>query len=182
MWRTTTCAVPPSTSIDTPMFWAVQRGSATGLARGNRHLSRYRPLRRHHPARAGAWLGGADGIDGASDRTAITPAAITQVSRRRVILGIRVPRLGRFGPPPPARKGMASGQSRYSGTASLFLPATVPRRGYRRRREGGSPPPSRVRLSRYFARWRSSRITAATPETETPRFLPSSESRRPPRR
>ena len=62
--------------------------------------------------------------------------------------------------------------SRYTqGEAVTFSPHESPRRGYRRRREGGSPPPSRVRLSRYFARWRSSRITAATPETETPCFF-----------
>ena len=101
MWRTTTVAIPPSTSIDTPMFWTVQRGSASGVVSTGIVISAAAD-RSIVAIRLGLEPEGSEGRTASTApaiRTAITPVAITQVSRRRAIPGIRVARLGRFGPP-----------------------------------------------------------------------------------
>lgn len=83
----TTLAVPPSTSIDTPMFWAVQRGSAsavvcTGIAVPRAADSSVVAVSiGAEPKGLEEWTASIM----PATRTAITPTAITQVSCRRSI-------------------------------------------------------------------------------------------------
>jgi hypothetical protein len=135
-WRTTTCAVPPSTSIDTPMFWTVQRGSPSGVVSTGIVIAPAAD-RSIVATRLGLEPEGSERTASTvpATRTAITPAAITQVSCRRVTLGVRVPRLGRFRPPLPFRK-----RSRLRLRASLPLLRYVAASAMVQERKRGRPP------------------------------------------
>jgi hypothetical protein len=93
-------AVPPRTSIESARFWTVQRGSDSGVVTAASVV---------FPAdRSVAFSRLGDDADGSVERmastvpatrTAITPLAITQVSRARVILGVRAPDFGKSSRP-----------------------------------------------------------------------------------
>jgi hypothetical protein len=98
------------------MFWTVQRGTASGVVSTGIVISPAAD-RSVVAIRLGLEPEGSEERTASTApaiRTAITSVAITQVVCRRVILGIRVPRLGRFGPPPPFRK-----RSRRTGRALI---------------------------------------------------------------